>query len=163
MPKKLKWWQGAILMSLIVLFTFSIFGANRPLGCSTSIPYISSQVFGLGDFEYAQKTTNSGAWEILLLLGSLVGGFFTSVFITKSFGFKFVPSLWKERKSDSVKSRFFWSFVGGFLIVIGARLAGGCTSGHMLSGIPQLAISGFVFGFFTIIALLITGHFFYKK
>jgi len=36
--------------------------------------------------------------------------------------------------------------LGGFLILFGARLAGGCTSGHMLSGIAQLALSGFLFG-----------------
>ena len=37
------------------------------------------------------------------------------------------------------------AFAGGFLILFGARLAGGCTSGHVLSGVSQLAISGMVF------------------
>ena len=36
-------------------------------------------------------------------------------------------------------------FVGGFIFVFGARLADGCTSGHMMSGIMQGSISGFVF------------------
>ena len=35
---------------------------------------------------------------------------------------------------------------GGFLIAFGARLAGGCTSGHIISGITQLAVSGLLFG-----------------
>lgn len=34
--------------------------------------------------------------------------------------------------------------LGGFLMVIGARIAGGCTSGHGLSGISLLSISSFV-------------------
>jgi len=34
--------------------------------------------------------------------------------------------------------------VGGFLMVIGARVAGGCTSGHGLSGISMLSISSFL-------------------
>lgn len=163
MPKKLTWWQGGILMSIVVLFTFSIFGANKPLGCSTSVPYFSSQIFGLEDYEYAKQSVSSGSWQVLMLFGSLVGGFLTSIFITKSFGLKFIPSLWRERKGSSVVKRFVWSFIGGFLIVLGARLAGGCTSGHLLSGIPQLAVSGLVFGTAMMISLFITGYFFYKK
>jgi len=163
MPKKLSWWQGGILMSLVVLFTFSIFGANKPLGCSTSIPYIASHIFELEEYEYAQKSISSGTWQVVLLAGALVGGFLTSMFITKSFGFKYIPSLWAERKGKSILNRFFWSFIGGFLIVFGARFAGGCTSGHFLSGLPQLAVSGIIFGIFMMIGLFITGHYFYKK
>lgn len=36
-------------------------------------------------------------------------------------------------------------FLGGFLLLYGARMAGGCTSGHMMSGIMQSSMSGFVF------------------
>ena len=36
-------------------------------------------------------------------------------------------------------------FLGGFIFLFGARLADGCTSGHMMSGIMQGSISGFVF------------------
>jgi uncharacterized membrane protein YedE/YeeE len=163
MPRKLTWWQGGILMSLVVLFTFSIFGANRPLGCSTSIPYISSEVFNLKEYEYSNKVVNSGAWQVVLLTGALIGGFFTSIFLTKSFSFKFIPSLWRERKNSSITSRFLWSFIGGFLLVFGARLAGGCTSGHLLSGVPQTAVSAFIFAVVTIGAVLVTGHFFYRR
>lgn len=41
--------------------------------------------------------------------------------------------------------RYLDAFIGGFLILFGARLAGGCTSGHIISGITQLALSGMVF------------------
>lgn len=47
---------------------------------------------------------------------------------------------------DSVIVKYYIrEFVGGFIFVFGARLAGGCTSGHMMSGIMQGSISGFVF------------------
>ncbi|MEB3205098.1 MAG: YeeE/YedE thiosulfate transporter family protein [Candidatus Sericytochromatia bacterium] len=36
--------------------------------------------------------------------------------------------------------------LAGVLIVLGARMAGGCTSGHIISGISQQALSGVVFG-----------------
>ncbi len=37
------------------------------------------------------------------------------------------------------------AFVAGFIVLFGARLAGGCTSGHMMSGIMQTAASGYLF------------------
>lgn len=39
------------------------------------------------------------------------------------------------------------SFISGVLLLYGARMAGGCTSGHMMSGIMQGSVSGFIFAF----------------
>jgi uncharacterized membrane protein YedE/YeeE len=165
MPRIIPWWVGGIAMSLLFYFSFSIWGANRPIGASTGMAYISTMIFGLDSshYEYTKEIESSGAWEALMLLGLFFGGLFTSVFITKSFHISFIPTLWKERKNSSVPSRMFWSFIGGFLLVFGARLAGGCNAGHVLSGGAQMAISGFVF---TVLALgtgMLVGRVFYKK
>lgn len=37
------------------------------------------------------------------------------------------------------------SFLGGFILLYGARMADGCTSGHMMSGMMQGSISGYIF------------------
>ena len=37
------------------------------------------------------------------------------------------------------------SFLAGFLLLYGARMADGCTSGHMMSGMMQGAVSGYIF------------------
>jgi uncharacterized membrane protein YedE/YeeE len=37
------------------------------------------------------------------------------------------------------------AFLGGVIIMYGARMAGGCTSGHGISGSLQLAVSSWVF------------------
>lgn len=37
------------------------------------------------------------------------------------------------------------SFLGGFIILFGARMADGCTSGHMMSGMMQGSVSGYIF------------------
>ena len=42
-------------------------------------------------------------------------------------------------------ARYRDAFLGGFLIIFGARIAGGCTSGHIISGITQLSVSGLIF------------------
>ena len=36
-------------------------------------------------------------------------------------------------------------FIGGILLLYGARMAGGCTSGHMMSGMMQGSVSGYAF------------------
>jgi len=152
------------LMSFLLLFTFSIFGADRPIGASTYVPYFSGIIFGLDPekYSYLKEVKNAGAWEGVMLLGALFGGFITSVFITKSFRLSLIPTAWKKYKNNSVSSRLMWSFTAGFIMIIGARLAGGCTSGHFLSGMAQTAISAMIFGGVVIASLLITGRLFYN-
>ena len=40
----------------------------------------------------------------------------------------------------TVGSRAPIAFLGGFVMLLGARIAGGCTSGHGISGIAQLSV-----------------------
>ncbi len=162
-PKRLGWIGGGIALALLIWFTFSIFGADRPIGASTGIAYMGAWLFGLENSEYGKHIANSGSWETIFLIGVLLGGFFTSVFITKTFKFRTLPPLWKKHKNSSAKSRLFWSFIGGFMVVFGARLAGGCTSGHFLSGASQTAVSGLIFGGVVIVVLILTGRLFYKN
>lgn len=56
-----------------------------------------------------------------------------------------MPDVWRARFGDSVHKRYLWTFIAGFIVLFGARLAGGCTSGHMMSGMMQTALSGYLF------------------
>jgi len=161
---RLPWWTGGILMSGLLLLTFSVFGADRPIGASTYIPYFAGVIFDLdpNKYSYLKEIENPGAWEGVMLLGALFGGFITSVFITKSFRFSLIPTGWKKYKNNSVLSRLIWSFVSGFFMIIGARLAGGCTSGHFMSGMSQMAISSMIFGAVVLITVIVTGRYFYN-
>jgi len=165
MIKRIPWWLGGILMALLLLFTFSVFGANRPIGASTYVPYFAGIIFDLDPekYTYLKEIHNPGSWEGVLLLGVLVGAFLNAIFVTKTFGFTVVPAAWKKYKNDSAVSRLVWSFVAGFLLIIGARLAGGCTSGHFLSGMTQTAFSSMIFGAVVMGALIVTGKLFYKE
>ncbi|MDQ7055386.1 MAG: YeeE/YedE thiosulfate transporter family protein [Persephonella sp.] len=49
-----------------------------------------------------------------------------------------------------------FAFLGGFLLIFGARMAGGCTSGLMFSGGMQLAVSSLLFCIFAFAGGLIT-------
>ena len=50
----------------------------------------------------------------------------------------------------------------GFILIVSARMAGGCTSGYILSGGMQLSVSSLVFAVFVFAGLLFTGKYFYK-
>jgi len=165
MIKKIPWWVGGVLMALLLLFTFSIFGANRPIGASTYVPYFAGILFDLDPqkYTYLKEIHNAGSWEGVMLLGVFFGTFINALFITKTFRFTVIPAAWKKYKNNSVASRLIWSFIGGFFLIIGARLAGGCTSGHFLSGMTQTAFSSMIFGGVVMVTLVITGKLFYKE
>ncbi|MFT7288910.1 MAG: putative membrane protein YedE/YeeE [Halieaceae bacterium] len=73
-----------------------------------------------------------------------------------------MPELWRSAFGPSRAKRYLASFVGGVLLLFGARLAGGCTSGHMISGISQLALSSFIFGVVTFVVAIGMAKFTYR-
>lgn len=164
MHNTLPWWMGGILLSGLLMMTFWTYGANTSIGASSYIPYFAGLLFNLdpNQYSYLKVVQKSGAWQTVFLFGVLFGGFITSVFITKTFKITLVPYAWKKYKNNSVASRLLWSFAAGFFMIIGARLADGCTSGHFLSGMSQMAISAMLFGGVVMATLIITGKLFYN-
>jgi uncharacterized protein len=82
--------------------------------------------------------------ETFLVLGLLIGGFLASRWNRAKASTGGMED--RVHASERIPSRrTLNAFLGGFLIIFGARMAGGCTSGHIISGITQLSISGFVF------------------
>jgi uncharacterized protein len=83
-------------------------------------------------------------WQMALDL-ALVAGAFLSAWMGRSLRVERVPSLWAQRFGPSVMKRYAAAFAGGFILLFGARMAGGCTSGHGISGSLQLAVSSWTF------------------
>ena len=52
--------------------------------------------------------------------------------------------MWVARFGDSIALRAVVAFGGGVLMAVGARLAGGCTSGHGISGTLQLNVASWI-------------------
>ena len=93
---------------------------------------------------YWSKTSPKWDYGMLFLVGTLGGALFSSV-ISRSFRFETVPSVWAARFGSSKAKRLIWAFLCGVLILYGARMADGCTSGHGISGTLQLALSSWTF------------------
>jgi uncharacterized membrane protein YedE/YeeE len=82
-------------------------------------------------------------WGWVLVLGLVIGAFVSAV-VAGSFELTWVPDRWAAAFGTAPLPRMIGAFVGGILMGIGARWAGGCTSGHGISGSLQLAISSWV-------------------
>lgn len=83
-------------------------------------------------------------WQMMLVIGLFLGALVSSV-LGKSSRVERVPELWVWRFGPAPWFRYLGAFVGGVLVLFGARLAGGCTSGHGISGGLQFAVSSWIF------------------
>ncbi len=101
-------------------------------------------------------------WQWMFVCGILVGALISAL----AFGelrLKWVPDTWEKRFGKQALKRGIFAFLGGFIAIMGARLADGCPSGHGLSGLMQLAVSGFVALFFFFVGGVLVAHILYKE
>jgi hypothetical protein len=83
-------------------------------------------------------------WYLMLLVGVFIGALLSS-WLSGDRSRITVPPLWRWRFGESTAKRFAAAFAGGAIMVLGARIAGGCTSGHGISGTLQLAVQSWTF------------------
>jgi hypothetical protein len=83
-------------------------------------------------------------WQFALVLMLPLGAWIAAR-QSKSRFTEHVPELWKQHFGDSRPKRYAAAFAGGAVMLFGARMAGGCTSGHGISGGLQLAVSSWAF------------------
>jgi hypothetical protein len=87
--------------------------------------------------------TGKNWWQVALVVGVALGAFLSM----KLSGAKrqTVSPVWQRALgSTSHAKRYALAFFGGFVLLLGARIADGCTSGHGLSGMAQLAVGSTV-------------------
>ena len=85
------------------------------------------------------------AWRAALVIGIFAGAA-ASAFSSGSFRNVPVTPLWDSAFPSGVKSRAAAVFIGGFLIMLGALIGGGCTTGAFMAGFPTLSIGSFAMG-----------------
>lgn len=156
------WIFAGVALAVLNCIIFLKVGMDRQIGASTAFPYLANLLTGNTDNEYFTKSIKPGNWEVIFLGGSFLAGLIISL-IKKDFKIRLIHSNWSKYKGNNKGKRIFWAIFGGFILIFGARMAGGCTSGHVISGGMQLAVSSMVFAVFVFTGLLITGRLFYKK
>jgi uncharacterized protein len=144
-------WSPYVVGTLIgVLSWFVFLTADKPLGASTAIAKTAGMAASLVASAHVQsngyfrKFPPVVDWEWMLVLGMALGALISSRLSGEVNDAK-VPGLWRERFGGSPARRYLVAFLGGAVMMFGARVAGGCTSGHGISGSLQLALSGWTF------------------
>ena len=96
--------------------------------------------------KYASNVANPLNYSFIFVLAMALGAFISSRLRGGvSTPDKTMPPVWRKRFGDSHTKRYIYAFLSGVIVLFGARLAGGCTSGHMMSGMMQTSVSGFLF------------------
>ena len=122
---------------------------DRPIGCSTAFARSAGMIERLArgkkvrDKAYYRQFAPVIDWQWMLVAGTLVGALLVAA-ASGDFELTWVPSKWAARFGADPVRRWVAALAGGVLIGFGARWAGGCTSGHGISGALQLAVSGWI-------------------
>jgi len=166
-PLTMKSWSPYVAGIGIGVLSWFAFGvANSPLGISTAFEHTAAlaekavvpQAEQTNEY-FAQKAEAGKLPKIglgwMLVVGVFVGASLSSR-LSGDRSIESVPAMWRERFGGSVPLRLAAAFFAGALMLFGARLAGGCTSGHSISGSLQLAVSSWVFTAVFFIAAIVT-------
>ncbi len=134
---------SGLVLILSVWITGKFFGASTTFSRSAAMLENTFNAERVAQMDYFIKYAPKIDWQWMFVLGVLMGSLIASV-SSRSFQWKAIPEMWESRFGKSLAKRIIVAFIGGAIAIFGARLAGGCPSGHGLSGSTQLAISGFV-------------------
>ena len=155
MEKKFSWRPyiaGALVGLLAVLsayVTTKQLGKPKYLGASTTFVRAAGLIEKAAapehvkENQYFQSKKVKVDWQFMLVIGVLIGSFLASI-STKSFKVECTPPIWSDNFGTSKPKRALFAFLGGAIAMFGARMAGGCPSGHGLSGLMQLSVSGYI-------------------
>ena len=144
-------WSPYLVGGLIgVLSMFTFYFSDKPIGASTGY----ARLAGLLGRAVAPKHTDSLKyykdnkpavdWEVMVVLGAILGAFLAAWQGNELTG-EWLPAMWAARfGAGSLPLRLGAALVGGIFMAFGARLAGGCTSGHGISGTMQLSVGSWI-------------------
>lgn len=157
--------SGALIAGIMFLLLF--FGQS--FGFSSNLRTICAASGGGKLVKFFDFNWKSQVWNLVFLLGAIVGGFIAAQFLSNGEAVKISestisdlsklgiaapnsiqpPELFSMEAVFSVKG-FLILALGGLMVGFGSRYAGGCTSGHAISGLSDLQLPSLiaVIGFF---------------
>ncbi|MDQ2092631.1 YeeE/YedE thiosulfate transporter family protein [Rhodalgimonas zhirmunskyi] len=179
----LNWKIGGVLLGLVFFLAVLLV---KPIGVSTQFVILDGIIGDAVNSELVTKTeegyTSTNAYLAksggkyaksvanplnysFVFVGAMMLGAFLSVMARGGIGSdeRRLPAIWYANYGDTPAKRYLVAFVGGFVVLYGARLAGGCTSGHMMSGMMQTALSGYIFAAGAFLAAIPVAMMMYRK
>lgn len=138
---------AGVLAVLSVVMSTQLLGKPKYLGASTTFVRAAGLAERTVAPEHVAQNTYYQSkkvrvdWQFMLLIGIALGAF-AAAKVGGDLKAEAVPPIWTERFGTSIPWRAAAAFFGGAVAMFGARLAGGCPSGHGMSGLMQLSVSG---------------------
>lgn len=162
----LPWLLAGLLLGLVQVLAIGLY---KPLGVSTQFVVVDAIALHEAAPDYAAKHPlirnpkyRELGYEFWLVVGIGAGAFAAAV-IALRWRLQATTVWWRANYGGSVGSRFLAGFVGGILILLGARFANGCTSGQFASGWAQLSLSVVPFTVAMFGAAMVTAYFVYPR
>ncbi|MDI6709259.1 MAG: YeeE/YedE thiosulfate transporter family protein [Bacillota bacterium] len=153
MPRQWSWVAAGIVLGL---WNILIFVSGNHLGTTTAYAqttgYLTQFFFpSLVPADAWTSGTCGGTtglqvgWQWLLVLGVFLGALGGRVLHRGGGPVEDAPKMWASRFGHRPGLRYAHAFLGGMLLLFGARIAGGCTSSHIIGGMSEMALSGVFF------------------
>lgn len=137
-----------VLIGILTLSTLAI--SKKTVGASSAYGDLAGLIGKaiaprhIASLKYFQDHPPGFSWTFVFIAATIVGAFLAAWSGGELTG-SYLQNLWVARFGpDSAGLRTLFALTGGILIAFGARLAGGCTSGHGISGTLQLAVSSWI-------------------
>jgi uncharacterized protein len=134
---------GAII-GLLQIPTFLLMDAA--LGASSSYVTVAAHIAalfdsGVGNVKYlASHLWGAKNWWQVAVVGGIAVGAFLSMYLSGARRQRVSPVWARTMGTSTFAIRAPIAFLAGFIMLFGARIAGGCTSGHGISGMAQLSV-----------------------
>jgi uncharacterized membrane protein YedE/YeeE len=147
--REVYWSPYAVGIGIGVLSWLTWLISRKPIGCSTSFARTAGMIEKLfrgpkvESKPYYQEVQPVVDWQWMLVLGMVFGALFSSL-LSGDFAWQWIPPDWAAAFGTNALLRVIVALLGGVLLGFGARWAGGCTSGHGISGTMQLAVSSWI-------------------
>lgn len=165
--------SGPAITFIMLLLIFS----GKTFGFSSNLRTICSMLGAGKKVAFFNFNWKAQRWNLLFLTGSIIGGFISAQWLQADLPLQLSAATIHDLQQLHItfdghivpEQLFNWQFLftwqglmlfaaGGFLVGFGTRYAGGCTSGHAISGLSALQLPSLiaVIGFF--IGGLLTTH-----
>nr|WP_262483630.1 YeeE/YedE family protein [Bizionia argentinensis] len=171
------WYFSGFMIAFVM---FLLLMVDKRFGMSSNLRTLCSMAGAGKRTPFFNFDWKSQRWNLVVVIGAIIGGFIASEFLTpndavaiseqtitdlqalgfESAGTAYMPTELFGKDVFSSGKGLLILIIGGFLVGFGARYAGGCTSGHAISGLSNLqlpsliAVIGFFLGGLVMVHLL---------